>query len=429
MLHDSIMTEWQSQNWDMESNALNVFLQKVSRIDPDKLTSQEVIAEVRPKNNIVAVVGGVAVIPIRGVLLESVPFWFDLFEIVATAYGDIIEQVQSAVGNPETKTIRLEVDSGGGTTAGSQLTADVIFQAKKHVKVEAHISNMGASAAFKLASQAEVITAGPDALVGSIGTFWVFVDSSKMAEEAGIKVHVIKSGEQKGMGVEGAEISQEQIDGIQSVVDELSKNFISIVSRGRGKSKSVVKTWATGQVWVAKQAKELGLIDKVANNKVKFDRSNEMSESKQEHTDASVKAGNEKVRQETVGLLTQLKQAFPDNLEFAVSQYEAGYSVQEAKAEYADVLEKKLAEANQKISQQEKDKTKTDTVDGVPPLQQGGGSPESNTGENFHEKAKRIARENKTTYAAAASRLSEDEPDLYSAYQIACTKRKAGDPR
>ena len=383
------------------------------------------IDRVTPKNNRVEVIGGVAVIPIKGALMENVPLWFNWWGIEATSYIDIVEQVQSAVGNPETKTIRLMVDSPGGMVAGAELAVTAIFQARKHVKVEAHVLSMAASAAYELVSQAETITAGQDSMIGSIGTLWVFVDSSKMAEEEGIKVHVIKAGEHKGMGVDGAKITPKQIEGIQEVVDEMTKNFVARVAKGRGVSKSVVKTWATGQLWIAKQAVEIGLVDKIVKTNIVLNRSSKMAESTNVHTDATVEAGKEKVKQETTGLLTELRQAFPDNLDFAVAQFEKGHSVQEAKADYADVLKDELAEANKKVSQMEQESKKTETVDGAPPLQNNDGSPGSGTGENFHQMAKRLARENKTTYAAAAGQLSRDEPELYKAYQIACTKRSA----
>ena len=53
------------------------------------------------------------------------------------------------------------------------------------------------------ASQCTRIYANDMAIVGSIGTYGVVYDSSKMAEDVGIKVHVVRAGEMKGAGVAG----------------------------------------------------------------------------------------------------------------------------------------------------------------------------------------------------------------------------------
>ena len=116
-----------------------------------------------------------------------------------------------------------------------------------------------------LASQAGKISINPNGEAGSIGVYTVAVDSSKRAEELGFKVHVIKSGEHKGMGVPGTEITENQIAATQEIIDGMAANFKQAVSAGRKMSVADVEKIATGRTWLAEVAKKLNLVDEIVN--------------------------------------------------------------------------------------------------------------------------------------------------------------------
>ena len=63
------------------------------------------------------------------------------------------------------------------------------------------------------------------------------------------------------MGSAGGELTGEQRDILQSLVDEAYEQFVDIVVAGRGLSKSKVKELADGRIYTAKQALEANLID------------------------------------------------------------------------------------------------------------------------------------------------------------------------
>lgn len=200
---------------------------------------------------------GIAQIEVAGQLLKG-----------ASKYGGansilLKKQVRNAADDASAKGILLLVDSPGGTVAGTDELAREIEDAKKKKPVYAHISDMGASAAYWIASQADKVYATPTSEVGSIGTLAVVVDSSEAAEEEGYKVHVLSTGAYKGTGVEGAPISDDQLSYLQSRVDAMNSHFLDAVMRGRGKSKDVVDGWASGKVWLASEAASMGLIDGV----------------------------------------------------------------------------------------------------------------------------------------------------------------------
>jgi len=172
-------------------------------------------------------------------------------------------QIRAAGANDNVKGLLLHIDSPGGTAAGTQDLAHDIAELAARKPVYAYCEDLTASAAYWAASQATKVFANESALVGSIGTYGVVHDLSKLAENEGIKVHVIRAGDFKGMGEPGTEVTDEQLAELQRIVNEMNDFFIRGVSKGRGMTASQVRKLADGRVHTAGPAQGLGLIDKV----------------------------------------------------------------------------------------------------------------------------------------------------------------------
>ena len=67
------------------------------------------------------------------------------------------------------------------------------------------------------------------------------------------------------MGSGGLDLTGEQRDILQSLVDEAYDQFAGIVSEGRGLDINTVKKIADGRIYSAKQAKEKGLVDEIGS--------------------------------------------------------------------------------------------------------------------------------------------------------------------
>jgi signal peptide peptidase SppA len=205
---------------------------------------------------------GVAHIPIRGAIMREVPWIFDAVGIDATSTIETQDAIETALSDPDVSSIMLDVHSPGGAVSGVEELANTIAEASSSKPVKAH-ATMAASAAYWLASQAQSITASVDAPIGSIGVYSVVADSSAAAESAGVKVHVIKSGEHKGAGEPGSEVTDEQLAHIQERVNATAGRFASAVAKGRGLSPEQVADLADGRVWVGDDAQARGLVDEI----------------------------------------------------------------------------------------------------------------------------------------------------------------------
>src|SRR5699024_7083352 len=94
----------------------------------------------------------------------------------------------------------------------------------------------------------------------------LFRSYSGLQEKLGIKENVIKSGEHKDIMSSSREMTNEEKDILQSVLDDSYERFINIVAEGRDMPEKKVKKLADGRIYSAQQAEKNGLIDEIGYN-------------------------------------------------------------------------------------------------------------------------------------------------------------------
>ena len=92
-----------------------------------------------------------------------------------------------------------------------------------------------------------------------------FLDLSGLMEKYGVGSETITSGKNKAMGSMTEPMTKEQKEIFQSMVDEAYDQFTGIVAEGRNMDLKKVRKLADGRIYTAKQAKENGLIDEIAD--------------------------------------------------------------------------------------------------------------------------------------------------------------------
>jgi signal peptide peptidase SppA len=414
-----ILSEFAAEPWLMEPGRLQGFLARIADLTPHIAAVARIEIQ-RPAAKL-NIVDGVAVIPISGVLLKKVPDWFSLFGIEASAYSQITEQIGQAAAAREVNSIRLEIDSPGGTVAGVLEAAQAIRAAGESKPVTAHVQDLAASAAYWLASQAQSISASLNAEVGSIGVYTVYHDLTRMAESIGVKVHVIATGEHKGMGVPGAPITDSQIAAVREVIEAIGDNFVAAVAAGRGLSSEEARALATGRLWEAKAALANRLIDAIGETQSaslesqiknhqssipERDPSMGNEKEKPQAVDSAPTVDLAKVRAEAAEAerkrLADLQVAFPDDAAFAMEQFAAGHDVTQAKAAYCDVLA-------QRLEQPEPDE-----------YQHGGytdSQPAGTATGGFLRAVRDYARDHKCSKVEAIKAVKADNPKLYDEFR------------
>lgn len=178
---------------------------------------------------------------------------------------DMEKLVNRILEDKRMRAVVLDIDSPGGDAAAS----DYIYRALKRVArrrpLVANIRGIGASGGYMIACAAHQIVAAPGSVVGSIGVISVRPALQELLERAGIGVNVNKSGEFKDMGAPWRETTPEEEAKLQELVDDMYGSFVNIVSESRNIEEERVREIATGEVYLATRAAELGLVDEIGD--------------------------------------------------------------------------------------------------------------------------------------------------------------------
>jgi len=464
-MNNPLLAELMRETWAMEPRALEGFLQTMARLDPRVNPAMEPAGEVHllpasgraelyddfrveqttasttststlgpivaraeggpfdeaPRRSRLSVAEGVGTIQISGVLLKRVPNLARWWGIEATSYGEIQSDLAQAMGDDGVKSIRIKIESPGGMVSGVKETADAIYQAATKKDIKAEIQDLGASAAYWLASQADSITANPNATVGSLGAYTAYPDYSKAAEMEGIKIHVIASGPHKGMGVPGAPITEEQLSPIRDLINGIASGFHADISRGRGMDKEKTKPWMTGQVWRAEEAAEIGIIDAVKSTSgnstspgVPAAALAEKEETMANETEKA--AAEEKIRSEAAGAerkrLADMNAAFPGEEKFVMEQYAAGATVEKAAVAFVAVQKGRIEAKDAEIATlKTKPAVAVARPSGAAPIPVGG-DPAAQAGPSFIEAAEELVASGKAkNMTDAMSKLAKGDID------------------
>lgn len=207
--------------------------------------------------------GSVAVVEVRGPMTKGMTSVQRLFGGTSTVMAR--RQIRAAVKDKSVTSILMVFDSGGGQVGGTHDLADDVRKATQSKDVVAYIEDGCCSAALWVASQCTSIVAGASAGIGSIGAYTYVDDYSALYTMKGIKTHLVSSSHLKGVGVSGTTITPAQLADMQREIDDITDLFVAAVAQGRGMSIAQVEELATGQVWLAAEAKSLGLIDQVGD--------------------------------------------------------------------------------------------------------------------------------------------------------------------
>ncbi|MCY7788289.1 signal peptide peptidase SppA [Bacillus inaquosorum] len=176
-----------------------------------------------------------------------------------------LKNLERAKDDKAVKGIVLKVNSPGGGVYESAEIHKKLEEIKKETKKPIYVSmgSMAASGGYYISTAADKIFATPETLTGSLGVIMESVNYSKLADNLGISFETIKSGAHKDIMSPSREMTKEEKNIMQSMVDNSYEGFVDVISEGRGMSKAEVKKIADGRVYDGRQAKKLNLVDEL----------------------------------------------------------------------------------------------------------------------------------------------------------------------
>lgn len=169
------------------------------------------------------------------------------------------------IDTPNIKGVLVVVDSPGGLVPPSIEISLALKELKERKKVVVYSSGTMASGGYYASIWADKIISNPGSIVGSIGVIFEGFNAEELIKKIGIKSQVVKAGEYKEVGSIHREWSELERGHIEKLVERQYEMFLFDVSMARGLDIDDGDAFANGRVFLAQDAKEIGLIDEVGN--------------------------------------------------------------------------------------------------------------------------------------------------------------------
>jgi len=180
--------------------------------------------------------------------------------------------------NKAIKAVVLDIDSPGGSVSASAYLRMAVSKLAAEKPVIAFVRGTCASGAYLIGCAAQKIVAIPHALIGSIGVLSFWPVASELMERLGVRVEVSKSGRLKDMHAFWRPPTDEEREKSQALVDDFHKDFVRTVAEARGLDPKTAQALATGEVFWAKRALELGLVDELGDQERAIELAMELGE-------------------------------------------------------------------------------------------------------------------------------------------------------
>ena len=184
---------------------------------------------------------------------------------------DYKEFIDAAIDDDDVKGVVLRIDSPGGTVSASDYILNRLNKLRKKKPIVVSMGSLACSGGYYVSmcvgDEKDSIFIEPTGWTGSIGVVIPRYNASELFnKKLGIFEEPITSGRNKAMGSPFIPLSEEQRKIFQNLVDDSFIRFKDIIKQGRprySKNPKELDDLATGQVYSANQAVELGLVDKI----------------------------------------------------------------------------------------------------------------------------------------------------------------------
>ena len=177
------------------------------------------------------------------------------------------EDLRKLADDDDIKAVVFRVNSGGGSAVASR-HAVKLLKAKKPVVVS--MGGMAASGGYWISSPANYIFAEPTTVTGSIGIFGLIPNfSGLVTDKLGVTFDGVTTNKFTDYQTDLilGKNTDDVMKHLQTNIDAGYQSFLDIVSEGRGMKPAQVDSIAQGRVWLATDALNIKLVDKLGSLK------------------------------------------------------------------------------------------------------------------------------------------------------------------
>lgn len=189
----------------------------------------------------------------------------------------MVRTIRALAEDPRIRAVVVDVDSPGGSAPVSDAIYSELRRLSARKPTIAFVMSGALSGGYLIASAARKIVAVPTSLVGSIGVIMTRPVVQELMEKLGVKMVMTHRGDLKAMFQPWREPSEAEQERITALTDEYYEWFIDAVATARDLDPKKVKEYATGEMFTAAKAKDMGLVDELGDLNTAIDMACEMS--------------------------------------------------------------------------------------------------------------------------------------------------------
>jgi protease IV len=172
-------------------------------------------------------------------------------------------EVLKQVEDKKFPALLLRIDSPGGTVADSNEIYHALKRLQEKVKIVASFGNISASGGVYISMGAPHIMANPGTITGSVGVILRGNNLEKLLDKVGVSFQVIKSGPYKDILSFDRQLTPEEQQILQALIDSSYDQFTGIIAKERDLSIEAVRSFADGRIFTGEQAVALGTVDRL----------------------------------------------------------------------------------------------------------------------------------------------------------------------
>ncbi len=190
----------------------------------------------------------------------------------------IVKKLGELEKDSRIKAIVVRINSPGGTVAATQEIFEKLMKLKKkNTILVASMGDVAASGGYYVASACNYILANHGTITGSIGVIATSPNLKGLFEKIGIKMNVIKSGKYKDLLASHRDISKEEKELVQQMIDSSYNKFLKDVSLGRNIPIADIKSYADGRIMNGGTALKHKFIDQIGSFENAIDKAKELA--------------------------------------------------------------------------------------------------------------------------------------------------------
>jgi protease-4 len=205
----------------------------------------------------------VLVIQISGIIWDQRKIGF--LQSGPSMLQETISHLRKAEKDKAIKAVILKIDSPGGTVTASDIIYHELmrFKEKTGAKIVAVMMGIAASGGYYISLPADYIVAHPTTITGSVGVIIPRWQAYGLMEKIGVRQDVSKSGKLKDMGSPFRKPTEEEVELFQNLIEGLNERFIGLVKKHRKLTPEALDEVATAKIFLAQDAYDTGLVDKI----------------------------------------------------------------------------------------------------------------------------------------------------------------------